>query len=68
MWALSVEHLDRCFPEQRPFMPNCRFADCTHTVEPDCAVKEAVDRGDVSVERYDSYLKLREEIEAADPR
>jgi ribosome biogenesis GTPase len=68
MWALSVEHLDRCFPELRPFMPNCRFADCTHTVEPDCAVKEAVDRGDVSVERYDSYLKLREEIEAADPR
>ena len=63
MWALSTEHLDHCFPELRPFIPNCRFADCTHTVEPECAVKDAVDRREVSAERYASYLKLREEID-----
>ena len=67
MWALSIEHLDRCFPEMRPLIPNCRFADCTHSVEPDCAVKAAVDRGDVSVERYDSYLRLREEVQGSEP-
>ena len=63
MWALSTEHLDQYFPELRPFIPNCRFADCTHTVEPECAVKDAVDRREVSSERYASYLKLREEID-----
>ena len=64
MWALSREHLDQYFPELRPLIPQCRFADCTHTVEPGCAVKDAVDRGSVSGERYASYLKLREEIES----
>ena len=64
MWALSAGHLDACFPEIRPFIAQCRFADCTHTVEPDCAVKDAVARGDVSSERFASYLKLREELGA----
>jgi ribosome biogenesis GTPase len=66
MWALSSEHLDTCFPEFRPYLDKCRFADCTHTVEPGCAVKEAVERRDVSPERYGSYLKLRDELEAAE--
>jgi ribosome biogenesis GTPase len=66
MWALMAEHLDTCFPELRPFTTRCRFADCTHTVEPGCAVKEAVEKGEVSAERFSSYLKLRDEIEAAD--
>jgi ribosome biogenesis GTPase / thiamine phosphate phosphatase len=63
LWALSREHLDRCFPELRPLIPNCRFADCTHTAEPDCAVKDAVDSGEVSAERFASYLKLRDELQ-----
>jgi ribosome biogenesis GTPase len=62
MWALSADHLDMCFPELRPFIPNCRFADCTHTAEPSCAVKDAVARGEVSSERFASYLKLRDEL------
>ena len=66
MWALSAEHLDRCFPELRPFVVHCRFADCTHTVEPACAVKDAIARGEVSAERFASYLKLRDELEAAE--
>lgn len=65
MWALSPEHLDACFPELRPFIPTCRFADCTHTAEPGCAVKDAVARGEVSTERFASYLKLREELIAS---
>jgi ribosome biogenesis GTPase len=66
MWALSAEHLDNYFPEFRPYVGHCRFADCTHTVEPGCAVKGAVDRGDASPERYASYLKLRDELEEAE--
>ena len=63
MWALSPTALDECFPELRPFLHNCRFADCRHEVEPDCAVRDAVARGDVSVARYESFLKLRQELE-----
>jgi ribosome biogenesis GTPase len=66
MWALSAEHLDACFPELRPFIRSCRFADCTHTAEPGCAVKAAVERGEVSAERFSSYLKLRDELEEAE--
>jgi ribosome biogenesis GTPase len=62
MWALPPEHLDECFPELRPYIPDCRFGDCTHTVEPDCAVREALEAGKVSAARYESYIKLREEL------
>jgi ribosome biogenesis GTPase len=67
MWALSPTELDSCFPELRPFLAACRFADCRHSVEPDCAVRDAVARGDVSVARYESFIKLREELEGVKP-
>ena len=67
MWALSPTELDQCFPELRPFLEGCRFADCRHSVEPGCAVRDAVARGDVSVARYESFIKLREELEGVKP-
>jgi len=67
MWALSPASLDVCFPELRPYVENCRFADCRHVVEPDCAVRAAVEAGDVSVRRYESFLKLRDELEGNPP-
>ena len=63
MWALAPESLDVCFPELRPYLPHCRFADCRHVVEPACAVRAAVEAGEVSAARYESYLKLRRELE-----
>ncbi|HJP59494.1 MAG TPA: ribosome small subunit-dependent GTPase A, partial [Gemmatimonadaceae bacterium] len=67
-WGLASEHLDECFREFREFIPECRFGNCTHRVEPGCAVVEAVGSGAVSAERYDSYLRLREEIEQEEKR
>ena len=67
MWELPVESLDRCFPEIRAVRDQCRFADCRHGVEPDCAVRAAVARGDVDVARYESYLKLSEELASEKP-
>lgn len=65
MWGLSPSDLDECFPEFRPLSPLCRFADCTHTVEPGCAIKGAIANGEVSATRHDSYVKLRDELEEA---
>lgn len=63
MWGMPSEHLDACFPEFRPLIDQCRFADCTHLIEPECAIRDAVAAGEVSSERYDSYAKLRAELE-----
>jgi ribosome biogenesis GTPase len=63
VWGLDARQLDRCFPELRPLLERCRFTDCTHRVEPGCAVREGVEGGQVSRDRYESYLKLRSELE-----
>ena len=68
MWGLASEHLDECFREFRPFIAECKFGNCTHRVEPGCAVKGAVSTGAISAERYDSYLRLRDEIEQTEKR
>jgi ribosome biogenesis GTPase len=68
VWSLSPDELDRCFLEMRPFLGRCRFGDCTHRVEPGCAVREAVARGEVGAARYDSYLKLYGELEESAER
>ena len=66
MWGLASEHLDECFREFREYIPSCRFGNCTHRVEPGCAVREAVKQGAISAARYDSYLRLREEMEQSE--
>lgn len=59
LWQLAPEELDWCFRELRPYLGDCYFAGCTHVHEPDCAVRAAVEAGEVSFERYDSYVRLR---------
>jgi ribosome biogenesis GTPase / thiamine phosphate phosphatase len=63
LWGLDPTSLDQCFPEFRACLGECRFGDCTHRVEPGCAVRVAVDAGKVSLVRYESYRKLRAELE-----
>ena len=62
LWGIDAREIAQCFPEFRPLIHDCRFADCTHTVEPECAIKEAIRGGTVGQGRYDSYVKLREEL------
>lgn len=49
------------FPEMLKAAENCRFTPCTHTHEPGCAVKDAVENGEISLERYSSYLGMIED-------
>ncbi len=61
-FAPSIRHLDSAdlgFREVAAASPDCRFADCRHMSEPDCAVRGAVDRGAMDPRRYESYRRLR---------
>ncbi len=58
---LEKEEISKYFPEMLAVMDDCRFVPCTHTHEPDCAVKAAVDDGRISAERYNSYLGMLEQ-------
>lgn len=58
LWDIQKEEVEGHFLEFRPFVPLCRFPDCTHTHESDCGVKQAVIAELISSQRYDSYLKI----------
>jgi ribosome biogenesis GTPase len=58
LWDIEPEELAWHFVEMRPYLSDCRFSSCTHTHEPDCAVKDAIQAGTVSAMRYDSYCRL----------
>ncbi|HEX5992086.1 MAG TPA: ribosome small subunit-dependent GTPase A [Thermomicrobiales bacterium] len=57
--GVAADELDHFFPEMRPFLDECRYADCSHLSEPGCAVRAAVDGGKIGRERYESYASLR---------
>ena len=58
LWGVPSNGLDECFPEIRSRKAECRFADCSHLAEPDCAVRDAISSGEISRERFSSYEKL----------
>ena len=58
IWDLSVEELAAYFPEIFALSPECKFPDCSHLNEPDCAVKKAVDENKISPLRFASYCAL----------
>lgn len=63
MVDITPEELSHFFPEMRRVLPDCHFANCTHRHEPHCAVKEAVEQGTLSAERYNNYLGIIDQIE-----
>jgi len=62
------EGIDMVFTDIESLATQCRFADCTHQGEPGCAVLDAVDRGEIPVERLEHYLKLRAEARSYEIR
>ena len=64
LWDTEPEELDAYFVEMRDRVSDCKFSDCTHTHEPGCAIRKAVESGEIAPERYHSYLRLRFEDEA----
>lgn len=60
---IEKEQIQHLFPEIGNFFGNCRFSDCLHIAEPECAVRAAVENGEISQSRYDSYITLLAELE-----
>jgi ribosome biogenesis GTPase len=58
LWHLTAEEVTRGFTEFSPWLGRCKFRDCKHISDPGCAIQHAVETGDISKERYDSYLKI----------
>ena len=57
--GIEPEFLPECYPEFRSYLGNCRFNNCTHIHEPDCAIRSAVESGAIGPGRYSSYVSLR---------
>lgn len=60
--AVEAKQLKDYYPEFAPYEGQCRFLGCLHVSEPDCAVKQAVEAGQIRRERYESYTTLYEEL------
>jgi ribosome biogenesis GTPase len=61
---ISKQELSHFFPEMRVLINDCQFNNCMHINERDCAVKNAVNAGTVSVDRYASYLTILDTMES----
>jgi ribosome biogenesis GTPase len=62
-YGIKKEDLGNYFIEFKEYIPACRFNNCTHQHEPGCAVMDAVEKNKISMERYESYLRLLKTIE-----
>jgi ribosome biogenesis GTPase len=67
LWA-DREALDRTFDEIDHLAEGCRFPDCAHRGEPGCAVRAAVDTGELDAERLGSFLTLARELDSIEIR
>jgi len=63
LWEIEKHEVAQFFPRIWELSHECRMPDCVHTHEPDCAVKRALERGELSRWRYESYLRILESVE-----
>jgi len=62
LWGVDAGDLVEYYPELKPHVGGCRFGDCRHDREPGCALRAALERGDIGERRFASYCKLRDEL------
>jgi len=67
LWHLPVEDITNGFIEFRQYLGGCKFSDCTHRNDPGCLIRAAVENGEISAERYDSYLKIVDSLDQNRP-
>ncbi len=62
LWDVISEEVSGLFRDMRPYVSECRYPNCTHTHENDCAVKDAVADNRLDARRYESYCQMRDEV------
>ncbi|HTR97355.1 MAG TPA: ribosome small subunit-dependent GTPase A [Candidatus Acidoferrales bacterium] len=62
LWGIDADSLERHYAEFGPFLGACRFGDCRHDREPGCALQTALERGEIPARRWESFLRLRDEL------
>lgn len=62
--ACSVNDLASYYPDFAPFLGHCKYNNCTHSIEPNCAIKDAVESGDIAYSRYLSFQRMLEEFKS----
>jgi ribosome biogenesis GTPase len=65
LWGIVPRELASCFPEMRPLIGECRYADCRHMTEPGCRMQAAADAGEILPDRLESYRTLLGELDNA---
>lgn len=63
LWNVSPEEVSFYFPEIADLAQSCKFRDCTHTHEPHCAVQQALEENTLNKSRFNSYLRIRADLE-----
>ncbi len=64
LWGMDWRCVEEAYPEIHGLASGCKYADCRHVNEPDCAVRAALGRKDLSMVRYESYLRLFNEVKS----
>lgn len=67
MWDVN-DGLSEAFSDVEIYFGKCKYSNCRHQSEPDCAIKEAIDNGELSMERWNSYLQIRREAKFVDDK
>jgi ribosome biogenesis GTPase len=62
LWEVSPEELAKGFIEFQPYLGLCKFSDCQHESEPECAIQQAIDEGKITRQRFESYRRILESI------
>ena len=60
--GIKKDELENLFPEFEPHLGDCYFTGCSHRKEKGCSLKEALDRGEISSERYSSYVEFYDKL------
>lgn len=63
LWEVGRDDLPHYYPDFEPYVSSCRFQPCSHTHEPDCGVKDAVNQGEISLFRYNNYCSIAESLD-----
>lgn len=60
LWHLEPEQITQGFVEFRDYLGGCKFRDCRHDTDPGCAIRAAMEKGDIAKERFDNYHRILE--------